>query len=260
MLPGFYAGSQLDAAQQALEQAWAMNAPRIVVDDLTTGERLPLADVGEEASRAHRFKVNDLFLEYEEVRQLALNARLTPIVRDLLDRVPVICNSLSFDVGSSQPDHVDALYMTPRTPGYLVATWIALEDCDMNAGPLRYFPGSHMIPPYVFSNGKHTWIPEEMDLWNAYMQQHVQAMGLAPQVFAARRGDVFVWSAYLLHGGSHIADPTLTRKSLVFHYLSEEDCRADKRTMVPYHGGYWMYRRHPEIPGAGESDAPPLPS
>jgi ectoine hydroxylase-related dioxygenase (phytanoyl-CoA dioxygenase family) len=259
VLPGFYSGEELDAAQRALERAWATNAPRIVVDDLMTGERLRLKDVGEEARRNHRFKVNDLFLEHEEVRQLALNARLAPIVRDLLGHVPVICNSLSFQQGSSQPDHVDALYMTPPTPGHLVASWVAVEDCDVNAGPLRYFPGSHRIPPYVFSNGRHSSIPEEMDAWSAYMQAHVQRMGLEPEIFPARRGDVFIWSAYLLHGGSHIVDPKLTRKSVVFHYLSESDCRALNLTLIPCHGGYWMHRRHPAVPGVGESDAPPLP-
>jgi ectoine hydroxylase-related dioxygenase (phytanoyl-CoA dioxygenase family) len=259
VLPGFYSGKELDAAQEALERAWATNAPRIVVDDLMTGERLRLMDVSEEARREHRFKVNDLFLERDEVRDLALNPRLTPIIRDLLGHVPVICNSLSFHQGSGQPDHVDALYMTPPTPGHLVAIWVALEDCDMNAGPLRYFPGSHKIPPYVFSSGKNTAIAEEMDQWRAYMREHVEAMGLTPEVFPARRGDVFVWSAYLLHGGSPIVDPTLTRKSIVFHYLSEEDCRALNFRLVPSHGGYWMHRRHPAVPGLGESDFPPLP-
>ena len=260
VLPGFYSGEELDAAQKALEHAWNTNAPRIVVDDLMTGQRLRLKDVTEDARRNHRFKVNDLFLEHGEVRHLALNARLTPIIRDLLGHVPVICNSLSFQQGSGQPDHVDALYMTPPTPGHLVATWVAVEDCDLRAGPLRYYPGSHRIPPYVFSNGKHTYIPEEMDSWNAYMREHVERMGLKPEVFPARRGDVFIWSAYLFHGGSEIADPTLTRKSVVFHYLSESDCRQHNFTLVPCQGGFWMHRRHPAVPGLGESDAPPLPA
>ena len=257
-LPGFYSGEELDAAHEAMERAWKANAPRIVVDDLVTNQRLRLMDVAEDARREHRFKVNDLFLECEEVRDLALNSRLTPIVRDLLGHVPVICNSLSFQQGSGQPDHVDALYMTPPTPGHLVASWVAVEDCHMNAGPLRYYPGSHKIPPYVFSSGKHTAIHEEMDQWHAYIRDQVQRMGLTPEVFPARRGDVFIWSAYLLHGGSPIVDPALTRKSIVFHYLSEEDCRNLNFRLIPCHGGYWMHRRHPAVPGLGESDAPPV--
>jgi phytanoyl-CoA hydroxylase len=260
VLPKFYSDAELDSAQRALDRAWASKEPRIVVDDLVTHERLRLSDVTEEARRKHRFKVNDLYLEHEEVRSLALNARLTPIIRDLLGHPPVICNSLSFQQGSAQPDHVDALYMTPISHGQLVATWVAVEDCDLKAGPLRYFPGSHKIPPYVFSNGTNRFIPEEMGLWRAYMDEQVKKLGLEPEVFPARRGDVFVWSAYLLHGGSPIADPNLTRKSIVFHYFSEGDCRGVNFTLVPYAGGFWLHRRHPAIPGQGESEAPPLPA
>lgn len=260
VLPRFYSNEDLDAAQRAQDRAWATNEPRIVVDDLVTNERLRLQDVGEDARRNHRFKVNDLYLEHDEVRHLALNPRLTPIIRDLLGHPPVICNSLSFTQGSAQPDHVDALYMTPMTHGHLVAIWVALEDCDLNAGPLRYFPGSHRIPPYVFSNGTNRFIPEEMGSWRAYMDEHVKKLGLEAKVFPARRGDVFVWSAYLLHGGSPIADPKLTRKSIVFHYFSESDCRGVNFTLVPYEGGFWLHRRHPAVPGLGESEAPPLPA
>jgi ectoine hydroxylase-related dioxygenase (phytanoyl-CoA dioxygenase family) len=243
-----------------VDRAWAANAPRIVVDDIVTGERHRLMDVSEDARRNHRFKVVDLFLEQEAIRRLALNSRLTPIVHDLLGHVPVICNSLNFETGSGQSDHVDALFMTPPTPGRLVASWIAFEDCELTAGPLRYYPGSNKIPPYVFSSGNNTCIPTEMDQWDSYMREQVDKLGLKPEVFPARRGDVFIWSAYLLHGGSPIVDPKRTRKSVVFHYFSEEDCRRwGDCTLIPCDGGYWMHRRHPPVPGLGESELPPLP-
>lgn len=257
-LPKFYSDAELDAAQGAIDQIWAVKAPRIVVDDLVTGQRSRLMDVEEQRRREHRFKVNDLYLECEEIRRLALNERIEPILHELLGHAPVVCNSLNFQQGSGQPDHVDSLYMTPRSPWHLIAIWVALEDCHMDAGPLRYYPGSHKIPQYVFSNGSNHVVDEEMDDWNRYMQEHVQTRGLKPEVFAARRGDVFIWSAYLLHGGSPIKDPSRTRASIVFHYFSEEDSRALNSTLVPYHGGFWLHRRHQPVPGLGESDAPPL--
>jgi phytanoyl-CoA hydroxylase len=256
VLPGFYSDAELDAAERVLHRAWKENEPRIVVDDLTTNQRMLLMEVSEEARRDHRFKVNDLFLEHQEIRRLALNSRLTPIVRELLGQVPVICNSLNFQLGSSQPDHVDALYMTPQTPGQLVASWVALEDCHPDSGPLRYFPGSHKIPPYIFSNGGYTSIPKEMDQWRAYMAEHVEKMGLAPEVFLARRGDVFIWSAYLLHGGSHIVDPARTRRSIVFHYLSVDDVLAINFRVKPFEGGFWLDRPHAPIPNP--KGPPPL--
>ena len=35
--------------------------------------------------------------------------------------------------------------------------------------------------------------------------------------FQARKGDVFIWSADLAHGGSPIENPGLTRRSIVGH-------------------------------------------
>lgn len=260
ILPCFYGPAELDPAEESLRTAWATKAPRLVVDDLVTGRRLRLADVDEEARRNHRFKVNDLYLESDAVRRLALNPRIISILRSVLGHVPVLCNSLSFEQGSAQPDHVDSLYMTPRTPGHLIAIWVALEDCNPDAGPLRYFPGSHKIPQYVFSDGTHHAIDAEMPAWSKYMEREVAERGLAPRTFAAKKGDVFVWSASLLHGGSPINNPTLTRRSIVFHYYSEEDSRAHGSMLVPAGGGFWLHRRHQPVPGLGESDAPPLPA
>lgn len=250
VLPGFYPAQALQPALDGLDRVWATRDRRIVVDDMDTLERLPLRKVDDARRRQHRFKVNDLYLEQVAVRQLALNPRLTPILRTLLGHAPALCNSLSFEHGSEQPDHVDALYMAPETPGHLVAAWIAMEDCLPGAGRLRYYPGSHRIPPYVFSNGGTRHVPEEMPAWHAYMQERVAAMGLEPREFAARKGDVFIWSAQLYHGGSPIADRSLTRRSLVFHYFSESDCRRLGARLEPLDGGYWVRRSHQPVPGS----------
>ena len=44
--------------------------------------------------------------------------------------------TLNLDYGSSQPMHVDALYMKPRSPYNLLAVWIALEDVIKQAAIL----------------------------------------------------------------------------------------------------------------------------
>jgi phytanoyl-CoA hydroxylase len=147
--------------------------------------------------RTHRFKVNDLYLEYKDIRRLALNARLTPVLKALLGQVPVLCNSLSFLHGSAQPDHV---------------------------------------------------VPEEMSQWSSYMEREVTKRGLEASTFPAKRGDVFIWSAYLLHGGSPILAPERTRKSIVFHSYSEEDSRAQGFNLVGSDGGYWFKRPHQTVP------------
>lgn len=259
VLPGFYAPQALDAIDAGVQAAWARRVPRIVVDDLVTGQRLRLADVSESDRLAHRFKTNDLYLEDAGVRGLALNARITPLLRALLGQGPVLCNSLNFQQGSAQAEHVDTLYMTPRTPDHLIAIWVALEDVHPDAGPLFFLPGSHRIPALTFSNGSRHGVPAEMDDWSARMAAEVAARGLRRETFLARKGDVFVWHAHLLHGGSPIRDPQRSRKSVVFHYLSEPDCRAAGAELIPQAGGHWLYRAHQPVPGAAAAEWPERP-
>jgi ectoine hydroxylase-related dioxygenase (phytanoyl-CoA dioxygenase family) len=172
------------------------------------------------------------------------------LLQRLLGERPAVCNSLSLEYGTEQEDHVDSLFMTPRTPAHLVAIWVALEDCRPESGLLRYWPGSHLIEPYVFSNGQRHFIPEELGAWQGWMRTQVRQHGLQSELFQARKGDVFVWNAQLLHGGSPIAERGSTRRSIVFHYFSESDCRAMGHRLVPDSGGFWIRRSHQPIPGS----------
>ncbi|HJP99918.1 MAG TPA: phytanoyl-CoA dioxygenase family protein [Rhodanobacteraceae bacterium] len=250
VLPGFYADAEIDVVLADYRALWNEGLARVTVDDMDLDRRMRLRDVSADARRSHRFKVNDLYLEQVSVRRLALGNRLVPLLQRLLGERPALCNSLSLEYGTEQPDHVDSLYMTPRTPSHLVAAWVALEDCSPESGLLRYWPGSHRIDPYVFSNGGRHFVPEEMDAWRTWMQAQLDERGLHSELFRASKGDVFIWNAQLLHGGSRIADPTRTRRSIVFHYFSEPDCRAMGSRLEAASGGFWVRRSHQPIPGS----------
>ncbi len=256
VLPGFYSNSEMDAAIEAQQEVWRLRHPRIVVDDMVTGERKMLASVSEHDRQNHRFKLNDLYLEVPAVRSLAINDRIIPILKKLLGQTPVLCNSLDFEKGSGQPDHVDSLYMTPQTDGHLIAIWVALEDCHPDAGPLRYYAGSNAIEPYVFSNGERHYIPEEMDKWEQYIRGKIASLGLTSTTFAAKKGDVFIWSCNLVHGGSPINNHAMTRRSVVFHYYSESDSIALKSDLRPESNAFWMYREHQSV-GEAAGEYPP---
>ncbi len=247
VLPKFFSTAELDTIVCLHQHLWQEYPEDIVVDDLKTGRRSSLALLAN-AKDQPRLKINDLFLNYEEMRQLSLNASLVAILADLLPDAPVLCNTLSLDYGSQQPLHIDSMYMTPLTDYHLVATWIALEDCHPDAGPLRYLPGSHKIPIYRFSNGSACAIESEMAQWNDYIQQKVQQLGLQEETFLPKAGDVFIWHAQLLHGGSKINDLNRTRKSIVSHYYTKNDCLQMERQLVPFGKAYWMKRPPHTIP------------
>lgn len=250
ILPRFHADAEIEAVRADYRALWHEGRARVTVDDMDTGRRMRMRDVSTDARKSHRFKVNDLYLEQASVRHLALNDRLVPMLTKLLGNRPALCNSLSLEYGSEQPDHVDSLYMTPRTPADLVAVWVALEDCSPESGLLRYWPGSHRIEPYIFSNGGRHFVPGEMDAWNAYMQGQLREQELRCELFQASKGDVFIWNAQLLHGGSPIAERKRTRRSIVFHYFSETDCRSMGHRLVPESGGFWIQRSRQPIPGS----------
>lgn len=57
----------------------------------------------------------------------------------LLEGTPLVMNTLNFEYGAQQDDHIDTVYMPPKKENCMLATWIALETITANAGPLRYY-------------------------------------------------------------------------------------------------------------------------
>ena len=151
-------------------------------------KRIYLKDCPDDAE-LESFKINDLYLEHELIRQAALQPLLTKYLREFLHGDPMLCNSLNFKYGSQQWFHNDSLYMTPPKDFNLAAAWIALEDCHTDAGPLQYYPGSHLIPPNLFSNGVMSSIPEEMGAFQEYMKSEIDKRGLQVQKFVPKEGD-----------------------------------------------------------------------
>lgn len=205
VLPGAYSDVEIAQVGDVVARAWNDNTSHVVVDNLSSGRRSRIADLSAE-ERTHSFKINDLYLISEDIRKICLKEEVVAVLTSLLGEPPVLCNTLNLEKSSQQAGHVDALYMTPRTPNHLAATWIALEDCSPQAGPLFYYPGSHKIPLYTFSNGSYHAISEEMDAWSAYIEAEIASRGLKKEYFYPKKGDAFIWHANLVHGGGRIED------------------------------------------------------
>lgn len=147
-------------------------------------------------------------------------------IRMLMAREPKILQTIASHKGSEQPEHSDSIHMTTYPLGYLTAAWIAFEDIHPDSGPLVYYPGSHRLP-YVFS--KDVSISETdyaRDGYAAYQAKYepfirglIEKHGLKPHHFHARKGDVLIWHANLLHGGSPRADLSRSRRAVVVHFF-----------------------------------------
>src|SRR5262249_57133093 len=67
----------------------------------------------------------------------------------------------------------------------------------------------------------HKWKPSKSPEENAYLASlHTRSRerGFERRKFRPKKGDVFLWSADLAHGGSPDAEAGRTRKSIVTHY------------------------------------------
>jgi phytanoyl-CoA hydroxylase len=243
-LEGFFAPHRIDRAAAAIQRLLKESPREVVVDSLLTGERMFLSHAPSPGTR--QFKFNDLYLMSGEVRELALEPELALTLRDLLGEPAVLCNSVNYEKGSSQPMHIDSLYMTPRTPRALITARIAFEDVHPDSGPLLCYPGSHRIPLYTFNDGTHHASREEFVDWFDYMDVQLRLRGMREKRLLAKKGDVFICHSDLVHGGGPIADPSRTRSSLTCHYFGEADCVERRMDLVAMNGGHWMRRlQHP---------------
>ena len=180
--------------------------------------------------------------EYEEGmpgRVLNPHFRVDPVREMLADPAMVAITDLLFGVrtlpfqtiighkGSEQKTHSDSIHMTTYPQGYLAANWIAFEDIHADSGPLVYYPGSHRLP-YAYSREVGIALEEGRAGYDAYHAKYepfieaaIRDNGLLPAYFEAEAGDVLVWHANLLHGGSPRRDRRWSRKALVCHYFAE---------------------------------------
>lgn len=240
-IPAFLSAAEVQSVNDAIDALWRSKPETITVDDLDAGQRCRMSQLRDEA-RAHRVKINDLYLTSPALRDLLLSPKLTAVIEPLFHDTPVLCNTLNLERSSAQDNHADSLYMTPLTRGGVVAAWLALEPAREDAGPLRLYPRSHLIPPYTFSNGLHHAIEAEMHDWGKYVDAEMAKRGIAPVRVLAQPGDLILWHADLLHGADPISNPTATRRSLVAHYFPRCDALARGYALRAQAGGMWVDR------------------
>jgi len=158
--------------------------------------------------------------------RLLKHADLLRWIRILMEREPKPLQTIASHKGSQQGVHSDSIHMTTYPLGYLSAAWVAFEDIHPDSGPLVYYPGSHKLP-YVFSKDvglgefdlKREGYGPYLQKYEPYIQNLIARHNLEPHHFHAQKGDVLIWHANLLHGGSTRRDLQHTRRSVVCHFF-----------------------------------------
>lgn len=183
----------------------------------SVGRQMLPGDI-EEANKSVRLL--DAYSYMQSARDVIFAPKVMRFVKLVFERPVLTHQSLSFFKGSQQALHQDTVFVRISSPMELVASWIALEDIQPGSGELVYYPKSHQFPEFLFE-GKYKWLPpgsDEMSSYNQHLGSCAQARNIPKTKFLARKGDVFIWSADLAHGGCEIEDPAKTRRSIATHY------------------------------------------
>jgi ectoine hydroxylase-related dioxygenase (phytanoyl-CoA dioxygenase family) len=172
------------------------------------------------------------------IKNITHEKKLNDILSFILDKEVVPFQTINFLHGSNQRAHSDSIHMTTYPLGYLIAVWIALEDTTMDNGPLFYYPGSHRLPYLLnadFNEGETVLSLGKKDYkdYEDVLEDLIKQKGFEPKIFLAKKGDVFIWHANLIHGGTPVKNAALTRKSMVIHYYAKDVIKYHEITERP---------------------------
>jgi ectoine hydroxylase len=205
ILPSFYSSEQVDTINVEITQLQQQKKAKNRLD-----ERIIFA-----------------VRQSQKIYELATDKRLTDLLSFILGKKVKLFQSLNFLKGSEQRAHSDTIHMTTFPLGYLIAAWVALEDITVESGPLFYYKGSHKLPYVLNDNYDHGG--NYFLLGKASYKKYENAIDavikkneLKKETFLAKKGDVFIWHANILHGGEKIINPFSSRKSMVLHFFTEE--------------------------------------
>jgi hypothetical protein len=161
------------------------------------------------------------------IKELALNKKILKLLNFLYRKKPIPINTINFIKGSDQPLHSDYIHFSSSPHKYLTAAWVALEDTNINNGPLMVVPRSHKLDiiDYSFFNISTPRSMNELSkyykVYEKYIKQLVKEKKLTIKPIFMKKGQALIWAANLLHGGTKIVDTNSTRYSQVTHYHFE---------------------------------------
>jgi ectoine hydroxylase-related dioxygenase (phytanoyl-CoA dioxygenase family) len=170
-------------------------------------------------------RVQDAWRRCPSVRALANSPVVSRLLSAVYGRRAFPFQTLNFQRGSQQDVHTDTIHFHSEPGGFMCGVWIALEDIEPGCGPLTYYPGSHKLPVMTMRGaGVNRPDPGPDDYVRHYLPaiaNRLESGGFAAQEALLKKGQALVWVANLSHGGSAIARPDSTRRSLVVHFFFE---------------------------------------
>jgi ectoine hydroxylase-related dioxygenase (phytanoyl-CoA dioxygenase family) len=176
----------------------------------------------------HYPRIINLHTAYKPLFALFRHNTTALAIQDFLfESETVVYTSLFYERGSAQSIHRDTPYFATRPEYRYLGVWVALEDTDLNNGPLLVIRRGHLIPELdreamarKFYADLDAIEPSSEQLWNAYQDEvarECERAGLQAEPVCVNKGDTIIWHPQAPHGGAEIRDLSRTRYSLVMH-------------------------------------------
>ncbi|MDB5227597.1 MAG: phytanoyl-CoA dioxygenase [Bacteroidota bacterium] len=171
-------------------------------------------------------KIFNAYKQSAVIRNIITDKRLMELFCLILDKKVLPFQTINFLKGSEQSAHSDSIHMSTFPQGFMIAAWFALEDVSIEQGPLSYYPGSQLLPyitneDYDYEGNSFMVDGNANKKFEEKIQSEINENDLHKEIFTAKKGDVFIWHANLIHGGEPLLNQALTRKSMVVHYFAE---------------------------------------
>ncbi|MGD0569767.1 MAG: phytanoyl-CoA dioxygenase family protein [Candidatus Sulfotelmatobacter sp.] len=176
----------------------------------------------------HYPRIVNLHMVYKPLFELFRRNVVALAVQDyLFERETALFTSFFYKRGSGFSIHRDTPFFATRPEYLYLGVWVALEDIDLDNGPLMVVKRGHRIPE-VDREGIARRLYSDLDaiepgsnqLWNEYQSEVVrqcEAAGLCSEPVCVRKGDTIMWHPQTPHQGAEIRDFNRTRYSFVMH-------------------------------------------
>jgi ectoine hydroxylase-related dioxygenase (phytanoyl-CoA dioxygenase family) len=163
-------------------------------------------------------RIQDAWQISESVRAIALDKSLLRILNQLYKRPAKPFQTLNFKKGTQQKAHSDTIHFNSIPGGFMCGIWVALEDIGLEQGPVFYYPKSQTLPEVTFYDVGIEGSYSNYAAYESYLSDLIAIKTLKKKTLTLKKGDVFIWAANLIHGGSFQSNYDLTRYSQVTHY------------------------------------------
>ena len=120
--------------------------------------------------------------------------------------------NMFFDKSTGTVDHQDSWYLDTNPAGNMIGVWYALEDISKESGAFYVLDKTHKLG--LISAEDHP----DHDSYLEFIQDILNKNINSKKLMTIDKGDIILWSSFLIHGADKQTIESLSRKSFTSHF------------------------------------------